>query len=61
MNSQSIRTNYVSEIDQFLQTFDKQHNLSKSQQKEQATYRRIYALRDSAEQSTVMHSLWEKF
>ncbi len=38
---------YVSEIDQFLQQYDKQHaEQSVSQQKEITRYQRIYRLRD---------------
>ena len=41
------QTRYVSEIDQFLQKFDKGHpTLSSSQEQEIAKYRRIYLLRD---------------
>ena len=56
-------TNYVSEIDQFLQEVDKQFpKPSLSQQKEIAKYKRIYYLRDHTtrmEQSEPI--LWEKF
>ena len=55
-------TEYVSEIDQFLQEFDKQHpDLTKSQQKEQAKYRRIYRLRDTTERPDDTVKLWEGF
>lgn len=48
MNYKKIDTNYVSEIDKFLNQFDQEHpELSKSQQKEKAKYKRIYALRDN--------------
>jgi hypothetical protein len=50
MSKQPILTSFVSEIDQFLQAFDKQHpTLSKTQQKEADKYRRIYFLRDVAD------------
>lgn len=50
MSKQPLSTSYISEIDQFLQTFDKEHpGLSKSQQKEVDKYRRIYRLRDNAD------------
>ena len=40
---------YVSEIDQFLQSYDQQHpELSAAQQKEKVKYERIYRLRDKA-------------
>ena len=46
---QKILTNYVSEIDQILQEFDKKHpQQSLSQQIEQKKYKRIYYLRDIA-------------
>jgi hypothetical protein len=55
-------TQYVSEIDQFLQEFDKQHpQLTQSQQKEQAKYRRIYRLRDTTDQAEATSKLWEGF
>ncbi len=41
---------YVSEFDQLIQQFDKQHpGLSRSQQREVAKARRIAALRDNAD------------
>jgi hypothetical protein len=47
MSNQKKITQYVSEIDQFLEAFDQSHTqLSKSQQREQEKYRRIYLLRD---------------
>jgi hypothetical protein len=50
MKQNKILKNYVSEIDQFLQAFDKkQLQLSLSQQKEQKKHRRIYYLRDTVE------------
>jgi len=40
---------YVSEIDQFLQVFDKQHpQLSDSQKQEKMKYQRIHYLRSTA-------------
>lgn len=46
----SGKTGFVSEIDQFLQEFDKEHpELSKSQQKEKAKYKKVYYLRDTAD------------
>jgi hypothetical protein len=55
--------NYISEIDQDLQNFDKQHpSLSLSQQKEQEKYVRIYSLRDNPEQKIkTTKTLWENF
>lgn len=53
---------YVSEIDQDLQNFDKQHPLlSQSQQKDREKYARIYSLRDNAEQPKQSKTLWEAF
>ena len=50
MGTKPMLTNYVSEIDQVLQQFDKANpNLSKSQLKEIENYRRIYFLRDSVD------------
>jgi hypothetical protein len=56
-------TNYVSDIDQFLQEFDKQHpKLTKSQQKEDTKYSRIYRLRDNTERASEDSTqLWEGF
>lgn len=45
---QHFMPEYSSEIDQFLQGFDRSHpDLSKSQRKEQEKYRRIYKMRDN--------------
>lgn len=45
-------TGFVSEMDQFLQGYDKKHpELSASQRKEQAKFQRIYRLRDVADGS----------
>lgn len=53
---------YVSEIDQVLQEFDKKNpKLSRSQQQEQAKYRRIYQLRDVATQAPAPKKDWEAF
>lgn len=63
MHKKPKLTRYVSEIDQFLQSFDKAHpELSLSQQKEQDKYRVIYFLRDVARKA-VAHSkkIWDKF
>jgi hypothetical protein len=62
MSKDPMLTHYVSEIDQFLQSFDLNHaQLSKSQQKEQAKYRRIYLLRDNPNHTDSSKTLWEKF
>jgi len=54
---------YVSEIDRFLQAFDRNHTeRSKSQQKEQAKYRRVYLLRDTFTDNTDFSKIvWENF
>ncbi|MDR3490484.1 MAG: hypothetical protein P4M12_00410 [Gammaproteobacteria bacterium] len=62
MSKDPILTNYVSEIDQLLQNFTKEHTeLSASQKKEKAKHDRIYKLRDSVERQTESTQLWEKF
>jgi hypothetical protein len=62
MSKYPMLTHYVSEIDQFLQNFDKNHAvLSKSQQKEQVKYRRIYALRDDINNVEPSIKLWKNF
>lgn len=62
MNKKPKLTHYVSEIDQFLQSFDKSHpELSLSQQQEQEKYRLIYLLRDVAERPDTHSEIWEKF
>lgn len=54
--------NYVSETDQFLQAFDKDHpGLSKSQQKEVSKYQKIYQLRDHESETITTNPLWENF
>jgi hypothetical protein len=60
--SGKILRDFVSEVDQFLQDFDKQHTtLSKSQQKEVEKYQRIYFLRDHEESLEKQNDLWEGF
>lgn len=62
MSSNKKITNYVSGIDCFLQDYDKKHpELSKSQQKEIAKYRRIYQLRDDPSASERQSILWDEF
>ena len=62
MSVNKIVTNYVSEIDQFLQGFDKQHSEpSKSQQKEITKYQRIYRLRDNVHSIKSAKKLWDDF
>ena len=55
-------TNYVSEIDQFLQQFDQTHpEKSLSQKKEIDKYQHVYSLRDTAEPPSSKKILWEDF
>lgn len=55
-------THYVSEIDQFLQSFDRENpEKSLSQLGEENKYRRIYYLRDVADRPTKTNKLWEDF
>ena len=62
MSSNKNFSNYVSDIDRFLQDYDKKHpELSKSQQKEIAKLKRIYRLRDDAKASEVSQTLWDEF
>lgn len=45
----SAKNDFVSEIDQFLQKFDRHHpELSRAQQQEKTKYDHIYYLRDTA-------------
>lgn len=62
MSSNKNLTNYVSDLDRFLQEYDKKHpELSKSQQKEIAKLKRIYRLRDDAAASETSSPLWTEF
>jgi len=54
--------NYVSEIDQCLEMFDKQHHtLSLSQQREKAKSQRISQLRDSIDNQQSIDTIWDNF
>ncbi len=60
--SGKILQNYVSEIDQLLIKFDKEHPLlSKSQLKEVKKYELIYFLRDIGTRLMQPKKLWEGF
>lgn len=60
MSRQPKLTNYVSDIDLFLQDFDKQNpKQTLSQQKEEAKYRRIYFLRDEDNRPDEEPTSWE--
>ena len=63
MNTNKIVKNYVSEVDQFLWRFDKQHpELSKSQQAEIAKAKRVSYLRDHVVQvKSSSQKLWDDF
>lgn len=61
VNNKILR-DYVSEIDQFLANFDKEHpKLSKSQAKEVEKYERIYFLRDTENRPESPKKLWKEF
>lgn len=60
MSQNKTLKNYVSEIDQFLQAFDKRHpQLSVSQKQERDDYRQIYYLRDVAKRPDQPKKSWE--
>ena len=62
MSSNKNLTNYVSDVDRFLQEYDKKHpELSQSQQKEIAKLKRIYRLRDDANARDTSSTLWDEF
>lgn len=62
MSQQPILTNFTSDIDKFLQTFDQAHpKPSQSQQKEIEKYHRIGYLRDVADHPEESTILWEGF
>jgi hypothetical protein len=63
MSRQPIDKHFVSEIDQMLQGFDKNHPvLSQSQKIEVNKYLRIYRLRDTSErQAPTTRKIWEGF
>ena len=62
MSHKPIDKNFVSELDQFLESFDKKHaTSSESQQKERAKYSRIYRLRDTTERAEPVKKLWKGF
>lgn len=62
MSNKPILTNYVSEIDQLLLSFDQQNpELSSSQCKERQKYLNIYFLRDNAERPETTTLMWEGF
>jgi len=63
MKPYSVQKNFVSELDQFLQAFDKTHpRLSTSQCKEKEKYQRVYKLRDQVtDEKPTDSTLWEKF
>lgn len=62
MSSNKKLSNYVSEIDCFLQNFDKKHpGLSQSQKKEIARAQRVTRLRDDASCIEKPSKLWDQF
>lgn len=62
MASNKNFSNYVSDLDCFLQDYDKKHpGLSISQQLEIAKSQRIYRLRDNPTASEPSSKIWEGF
>ena len=62
MTSNKIQSNYVSEIDQFMQAFDKEHpDKSLSQKHEIAKSERVDRLRDEKDQPDAPKKIWEGF
>lgn len=62
MSKSPILKAYISEIDLFIEQFDKEHpKLSYSQQKERDKYLKIYTLRDNSDRQINTQSLWEGF
>ncbi len=62
VSHKSILTNYVSEIDQLLISFDQKNpELSSSQRKERQKYLDIYFLRDKPERPETTTLMWEGF
>ncbi len=62
MSANKKLSGYVSEIDSFLQEYDKKHpELSQSQRKEIAKLKRIYRLRDDATASEKSSTGWDQF
>lgn len=64
MSHKPLARNFVSELDQFLEAFDKKHPiLTESQQKERSKYIRIYRLRDTALRAPakLVKKIWEGF
>lgn len=58
-NKQPLQRNYVSEIDRFLQEFDKRPEASSiSRKAEEAKYARIFRLRDKANKDKTV-DIWE--
>ena len=53
---------YTSSLDEFLNDFDKSHHkMSVSQRMEIEKYRRIFALRDHPNPSTIKAKFWDQF
>lgn len=62
MSNKPILTDYVSEIDQLLISFDEKNpELSTSQRKERQKYLNIYFLRDKTERPDTTSMMWEGF
>lgn len=63
MNQNKILRNYVSDLDKFLNEFNKTHDVSATQRKEIDKHRKISQLRDTASKAGTepKHKLWEGF
>lgn len=62
MSQNKKLTNFVSDLDKFLNDYDNTHELSATQRKERDKFRKIYQLRDSASKvSKSSKELWEDF
>ena len=61
MSLQDIDKNFVSTYDKFLRQWDKENNVSLSQEKEINKHKRIAALRDNARVDDTKKTIWENF
>lgn len=61
MNQYDVDKAYVSPYDQLFYKFDATHPKSESQLKEIKKYKRIFALRDTQEQTEDTKEIWSDF
>lgn len=61
MSTQSIIKNYVSEVDNALDAFNRTHTRTNAEQMELDKYKRIYTLRDHAIPPKSKESIWDRF